>query len=51
MAKPVWIQIRMTIRKKLFQKGSDIQTCGLPPKTWTMALSRPICTWPSPRYS
>ena len=28
MAKPVWIQIRITIRKKLFQNGSDIQTCG-----------------------
>ena len=43
MAKPVWIQIRMTIRKKLFQNGSDIQTCGWPPKRCTMALSRPIC--------
>ena len=46
MAKPVWIQIRITIRKKLFQKGSVIQACGWPPKRWTMALSRPICVWP-----
>ena len=51
MAKPVWIQIRMTIRKKLFQNGSDIQTCGWPPKCWMMALRMPICVWPSPRYS
>ena len=30
MAKPVWIQIRMTIRKKLFQKGMVSQVCGSP---------------------
>ena len=29
MAKPVWIQIRITIRKKLFQKGTVIQACGV----------------------
>ena len=51
MAKPVWIQIRMTIRKKLFQNGSDIQTCGSPPKNCTMELRMPIWVWPSPRYS
>ncbi len=28
MAKPVWIQIRITIRKKLFQNGTAIQACG-----------------------
>jgi len=51
MAKPVWIQMRITIRKKLFQKGMEIQTSGLPPKNSTTALRRPICTWPSARYS
>ena len=51
MAKPVWIQIRMTIRKKLFQNGREIHTCGSPPSPVTMAFRRPICVWPSPRYS
>ncbi|MNJ81576.1 hypothetical protein D3C77_804530 [compost metagenome] len=44
MAKPVWIQTRMAIRKKLFQKGMEIHTSGLPPKNSTTALRRPICT-------
>jgi hypothetical protein len=44
MAKPVWIQIRMIIRKKLFQNGIEIQTCGAPPNPCTMALNRPIWT-------
>ncbi|MGO8189948.1 ABC transporter permease subunit, partial [Rhizobium leguminosarum] len=30
------------IKKKLFQKGMEIQTSGLPPKVWTIAFSRPI---------
>ena len=30
MAKPVWIQISTTIRKKLFQNGSVSQFCGSP---------------------
>ena len=51
MAKPVWIQIRMIIRKKLFQNGSEIQTCGCPPRPWMRALRMPIWVWPSPRYS
>jgi len=51
MAKPVWIQIRMIIRKKLFQKGVEIHTCGLPPKYCTAALRMPIWVWPSARYS
>ena len=50
MAKPVWIQMRIAIRKKLFQKGSEIQTCGSPPNQVTMAFKRPICV-PAPRYS
>ena len=43
MAKPVWIQIRITIRKKLFQNGMEIHTCGSPPNQLTMALRMPIC--------
>lgn len=51
MAKPVWIQIRMIIKKKLFQKGMEIHTSGVPPKVWTIAFSRPIWTSLPPRYS
>jgi len=49
VAKPVWIQIRMTIRNNEFQNGSAIQTWGLPPRAWTTALRMPIWSWPSPR--
>ena len=49
MANPVWIQMRITMRKKLFQKGMEIHTCGAPPNQATMALRMPICSWPSPR--
>jgi hypothetical protein len=38
MAKPVWIQIRITIRKKLFQNGIVIQACGSAPNQSTMAF-------------
>ncbi len=30
MAKPVWIQISTTIRKKLFQNSIVSQVCGVP---------------------
>ena len=45
MAKPVWIQTRMIIRKKLFQNGAAIQACGSPPIATQMAFKRPICGW------
>ncbi len=45
IAKPVWIQIRMTIRKKLFQKGTDDPHLRRRRRSsWTIAFSRPICT-------
>jgi hypothetical protein len=49
IAKPVWIQTRMSIRKKLFQNGTVIQACGSPPRATTMALTMPICSTPGPR--
>ena len=51
MAKPVWIQIRMTIRKKLFQNGMVIQASGEPPNQTTSAFRMPICSLPSARKS
>jgi len=49
IAKPVWIQTRITIRKKLFQKGRVIHASGEPPKACTMAFKRPIWVEPSLR--
>ena len=49
MANPVRTQIMMAIRKKLFQNGIEIHTCGSPPNQVTMAFRMPICSWPSPR--
>ena len=43
MAKPVWIQTRMIIRRMEFQNGMVIQACGGRPKKVTSALSTPIC--------
>ena len=43
MAKPVWIQIRMNIRKKLFQNGICSGSTGSAPnRKLRRALSRPI---------
>ena len=44
MAKPVWIQIRMTISRTEFQNGTVIHACGGKPSPVTIALSTPICS-------
>ena len=51
IANPVWIQMRMIIRKKLFQKGIVIQASGSPPKNITNAFRLPICSESAPRKS
>ena len=51
IAKPVWIQISTTIRKKLFQGMLVSQVCGSPPNQTQIAFSTPIWSWPAGRVS
>ena len=47
MAKPVWIQTRITMRKKLFQNGSCSGSSGSSPMLSRIALMMPISGSPA----
>ncbi len=47
MAKPVWIQIMITMRNRVFHGGSCSHVCGSPPSPTQAALSTPIWSLPA----
>ena len=51
IANPVWIQIMTTIRRMVLIGSACIHCTGSPPAATTRALSSPICSRSSERYS
>ena len=48
IANPVWIQIRMTMRRNVFKGELISHCCGGSPSQTMIWLSRPIWVWLSP---